>query len=45
MQEEEEIVTPSHHGELCRHNGDNPDSCDECDFYFVYFSDWEDFLG
>ena len=33
---EEEILTPSYHGTLCRYNGENPDyeiACDECDFY------------
>lgn len=32
----EEILTPSYRGELCRHNGENPDydiACDECDYY------------
>ena len=35
MEQQEEILTPSYHGELCRHNGENPDyeiACDECDF-------------
>ena len=43
----EEIVTPSYHGENCRHNGDNPDyeiACDECDFYLICFPDWEEIL-
>ena len=29
---QQEILTPSFHGELCRHNGENPDyeiACDE----------------
>ena len=32
MQDQEEILTPSYHGELCGHNGDNPDyeiACNE----------------
>ena len=32
MQDQEEILTPSYHGELCRHSGDNPDyeiACNE----------------
>ena len=40
----EEILTPSYHGELCRHNGENPDyeiACDECDFFLVCFPEWE----
>lgn len=40
----EEILTPSYHGELCRHNGDNPDyeiACDECEFYLACFPDWK----
>ena len=44
LEEPEEILTPSYHGELCRHNGDNPDyeiACDECDYYLVCFPDWK----
>lgn len=44
LEEPEEILTPSYHGELCRHNGDNPDyeiACDECDYYLVCFPDWQ----
>ena len=40
----QEILTPSYHGELCRHNGENPDceiTCDECDYYLTCFPDWE----
>ena len=40
----EEILTPSYHGELCRHNGENPDyeiACDECDYYLTCFPDWQ----
>lgn len=40
----EEILTPSFHGEKCRHNGENADfeiACDECDFYLVCFPEWE----
>lgn len=43
----EEILTPSYHGELCRHNGENPDyeiACDECDYYLFCFPDWEEFI-
>ena len=43
----EELLTPSYHGENCRHNGDNPDyeiACDECDFYLLCFPDWEEIL-
>lgn len=41
---EEEILTPSYHGELCRHNGENPEfeiACDECDYYLFCFPDWK----
>ena len=37
----QEVLTPSYHGELCRHNGENPDyeiACDECDYYLNVFS-------
>lgn len=47
MEQQEEILTPSYHGELCRHNGDNPDyeiACDECDYYLACFPDWEEVL-
>ena len=40
----DEELAPSYHGELCRHNGENPDyetACDECDYYLMCFSDWE----
>ena len=45
--DQQEILTPSFHGELCRHNGENPDyeiACDECDHYFclLYTSDAAD---
>ena len=43
MEQQEEVLTPSYHGELCRHNGNNPDyeiACDECDYYLVCFPDW-----
>ena len=39
----EEVLTPSYHGELCRHNGDTPHyeiACDECDYYLLCFPDW-----
>ena len=42
MDEKEEILTPSYHGELCRHNGENPDceiACDECNYYLACFPD------
>ena len=45
MEQQEEILTPSYHGELCCHNGDNPDyeiACDECDFYLICFPDWKE---
>ena len=44
MQEQEEILTPSYHGEQCRHNGENPDyeiACDECDFFLECFPEWK----
>ena len=44
LEEPEEILTPSYHGELCRHNGDNPDyeiACDECPYYLACFPDWQ----
>ena len=47
MEQVEEILTPSYHGELCRHNGDNPDyeiACDECDYYLTCFPDWKEML-
>lgn len=43
----EELLTPSYHGELCRHNGNNPNyeiACDECDFYLICFPDWKEML-
>ena len=42
--DQQEILTPSFHGELCRHNGENPDyeiACDECDYYLMCFPDRE----
>ena len=39
----EEILTPSFHGEKCRHNGGNADydiACDECDYFLICFSEW-----
>ena len=47
MEQQEEVLTPSYHGELCRHNGDNPDyeiACDECDFYLICFPDWKEII-
>ena len=47
MEQQEEVLTPSYHGELCRHNGDNPDyeiACDECDFYLICFPDWKEMI-
>lgn len=43
----EELLTPSYHGESCRHNGDNSDyeiACDECDFYLICFPDWKEMV-
>lgn len=40
--------TPSCHGELCRHNGENPDyeiACDECDYYLYCFPDWKEIIA
>ena len=40
----EEILTPSYHGEKCRHNGENSDyelACDECPYYLACFPDWQ----
>lgn len=42
--DQQEILTPSFHGELCRHNGEIPDyeiACDECDYYLMCFPDWK----
>ena len=47
MEQQEEILTPSYHGELCRHNGDNPDyeiACDECDHFLICFPDWKEMI-
>ena len=47
MELQEEVLTPSYHGELCRHNGDNPDyeiACDECDFYLICFPGWKEMI-
>ena len=47
MEQQEEILTPSYHGESCRHNGDNPNyeiACDECDFYLICFPDWKEMI-
>lgn len=47
FQTSEEILTPSYHGELCRHNGENPNfecACDECDYYLACFPDWEEMI-
>ena len=43
-----EILTPSFHGEKCRHSGDQVGfelACDECDFYLVCFPDWKENSG
>lgn len=40
----DEVLTPSYHGEKCRHNGSNPDyeiACDECDFALICMPDWQ----
>ena len=45
MSEQEEILTPSYHGELCLHTVYNLNyeiACDECDFYLTCFPDWKD---
>ena len=47
MERQSEVLTPSYHGKLCRHNGDNPDyeiACDECDYYLVCFPDWKEIM-
>lgn len=39
---EEEILTPSYHGEQCRHNGNQPEyeiACDNCDYFYWCFPD------
>lgn len=44
MLEQEEIYTPSYHGEKCRQNGEstaNELACDECPYYMICFPDWE----
>lgn len=44
---QDEVLTPSYHGELCRHNGDNPNydiACDECDYYLACFPDWKEYI-
>ena len=38
MEQQEEVLTPSYHGESCRHNGDNPNY--ESDYYLLCFPDW-----
>lgn len=41
----EEILTPSFHGEKCRHNGENADydiACDERDYFLICFPEWEE---
>lgn len=41
----EEILTPSFHGEKCRHNGENADydiACVECDYFLICFPEWEE---
>lgn len=41
----EEILTPSFHGEKCRHNGENTDydiACDERDCFLICFPEWEE---
>lgn len=37
---DDEILTPSYHGEKCRHNGENSDfeiACDNCDYFYSCF--------
>lgn len=39
---------PSHHGEECPYNGEQPDfecCCDECDHYLTCFPDWKEIPG
>lgn len=48
ISETDEILTPSYHGEKCRHNGSNPNyelACDECDFYLTCMPDWAYWSG
>ena len=38
-----EILTPSYHGALCRHNGNNANyeiACDECDFFLLCYPEF-----
>ena len=45
MREQEEILTPSYHGEQCCHNGENPDyeiACDECEYFLLCFPEYDD---
>lgn len=42
---DDEILTPSYHGEQCRHNGDNAEfeiACDHCDFFYSCFPEADD---
>ncbi len=44
INDEEECVTPSFHGEKCRHNGENPYFeifCDECDYFLICFPEFQ----
>lgn len=43
--EDPEILTPSYHGESCRHSGTLPEfecCCDECGYYLDCFPDWKE---
>lgn len=45
MPQQEEELTPSYHGCLCRHNGEDPNyeiACDACDYYLACFPDWKE---
>lgn len=40
----DEELTPSYHGEDCRHNGEDPDfeiACDECDYFLACFPEYD----
>lgn len=44
VNKDKEILTPSDHGEKCRHNGENPEfeiACDNCDYYLLCFPETE----
>ena len=40
----DEVLTPSYHGERCRHSGADPQyecCCDECDYFLCCFPEYE----